>query len=240
MAYPTYPFRIAGDILLSIPSYGLWPHTRFNALFKFIARCIHMVDAIQAQAIVIQYCESGSPLPSAEKFAIQSCEFSKQGNCWVVYANSEDYVLHGRDEHCYIGVNAYLVDQESGSIEIVGSGQSVEQYLQDKEDLRNAGHCSYVLEPAFDKTDKSQLIHFRQALECSLQFALQMVSPENRGWLTGKLSALRDAQANLEKRGIPTRINLLPSAGGATEINPQVRHWDALKAVLKSKEDSLT
>ena len=199
-----------------------------------------MIDATQAQAIVLRHCEGGRPCADSERFAVQSCEFSERGNCWIVRANSEDYVLHDRVERCYVGVNAYLVDRQSGSLEIVGSGQSVEQYLQDKDDLRSAGNCSYVLEPTFDQTGKFEVIRFRQALECSLHFALQMIAPQNRGWLTGKLRVLKDAQALLERRGVPTKIGLQQSSVGAVEVDDRAWHWQALKAALKSKEGRFT
>lgn len=194
-----------------------------------------LIDAAQAQAIVLRLCEESGN----EKFAIQSCEFSARGNCWIVRANSADYVLHGRAEHCYVGVNAYLVDGQSGSIEIVGSGRSVEHYLQDKEDLRAAGGQSYVLGPAFDSANKAKVIRLRQAVACPSGLALQMLAPQNRAWLTGALQVLKDAQSMLETQDIPTQIILQPDPGRAVEIDHRVWHWEALKAVLKSKADSL-
>ena len=194
-----------------------------------------MLDAQQARSIVLRHCEGNSQSPERERFAIQSCELSEQGEYWIVRANSEDYVLHGRGEHCYVGVNAYLVEIESGKIETVGSGQSLEQYLRDKHDVRNAGSSSYVLKPVFEHTDKAAIIRLRQSLECSMQIALQLVSPEHRHWFTGKRRVLHDIQVLLERGGVATSICLEPEPGQAIEVDEHAWHEVAIKAALRGR-----
>lgn len=78
--------------------------------------------------MILRHSESDPLSPQYEKFALISCELSGDGDHWIVRVNSEDDVLHGRFERCYVGVNAYLVNVMSGEIETVGSAQSVETY----------------------------------------------------------------------------------------------------------------
>lgn len=147
-----------------------------------------MIDADQAKALVLRRCEASSH--QGDRFAIQSCELSEFGDYWVVRANSEDFVVRGIQECRYVGANAHLVHATSGEIETVGSGQSVEQYLGDKYDVMRAAGKHYVLTPNFDRSDKPGVIRLRQMFDCSLQTAVQMVSPESKFWLTGRKRTL--------------------------------------------------
>lgn len=189
-----------------------------------------MIDADHAKALVLRRSEAVSQ--GRERFAIQSCKLSEQGDYWVIRANSEDFVHHGIQERCYVGLNAHLVNTASGEIDTVGSGQSVEQYLGDKYDAARAGTKHYVLGPNFDKNDKASVIRLRQKLDCTLQRAMQLVSPESSCWLTGKRRTLGHAQALLLREGIQTSIRLQQSLGSAVEIDDSVWHWDLLKSAL--------
>jgi len=189
-----------------------------------------MIDAEQAQNFILRRCEASGE--GSERFAIQSCTLSKCGDYWIVRANSEDFVLRGMHERCYVGVNAHLVSTVSGEIETVGSSQSVDEYLRDKFDAAKAGPGHYVLGPDFGKNDKSDVIRLRQTLECSLQKAMQLVSPEFSCWLTGNRRMLSDARAMLQKEGISTSIRLLENTGSAVTIDSSIWHWTALKSAL--------
>lgn len=193
-----------------------------------------MIDADQAKALVLERSEAASQ--GRVRFAIQSCTLSAHGEYWVIRTNSEDFVLRGIQERCYVGVNAYLVNAASGEIETVGSGESVEQYLGDKYDAARAGTKHYVLGPDFNKNDKASVIRLRQKLECTLQRAMQLVSPESSYWFTGKRRTLGHAQALLQREGIQTKIQLRQSPGRAVEIGDSVWHWDLLKSALNRIE----
>ncbi|TPG93310.1 hypothetical protein EAH72_20475 [Pseudomonas caspiana] len=45
-----------------------------------------------------QYAGWSEVIP--ERFVIQSCELSANGDYWVIRSNSEDYVVHGMTEFC--------------------------------------------------------------------------------------------------------------------------------------------
>lgn len=190
-----------------------------------------VISAEQAQAIVLAGVRS---MP----WAIQSCHRSACGEYWVIRANSAAYVLYGQEEYCCVGVNAHLIHTVSGEKEIVGSGMSVEDYLADKRNVLAAGDQYYVLEPDFDRSDKSLVIHLRQKLECSLQMAMQMLSEPNRRWLTGSGRDLMGAQALLAREGIPTTVVLRDYVGPAVALRT-AWFWPQVQEALRRIEPRL-
>jgi len=172
-------------------------------------------------------------LDCGEAFAVQSSSLSAHGDYWIVRANSADYVLRGDASRCYVGVNAYLVDARTGEIEIVGSGQSVESYLRDKYDLREAAGRHYVLRADFARSDKHAIVRLRQVLECTPQRARQL-SEGACFWLTGTRGHLQDAQELLQQRDIATSIGLVDHAQDARPIDARTCNWDTLKKVLRA------
>jgi len=189
------------------------------------------ISAEQAQAIVLASFTS-------EPWAVESCRLSACGEYWVIGSNSAAYVLHGQAEHLHFGVNAQLVHTISGAREIVDSGMEVEDYLSDKRDGLAAGDRYYVLEPDFERTDKSLLIRLRQKLECSLQMAMQMLSEPNRRWLTGTRRALMDAQALLAREGVPTTVVLRDDVGPAVALRIAC-FWPQVQEALRRMEPRL-
>lgn len=209
----------AGDIAAQMPNFAVGSQAPLA------------VNADQAKAIVLRLCEA--PSPEGDRFAIQSCTLSAKGDYWIVRANSEDFVVRGMEERRYVGANAHLVNTTTGDVETVGSGISLEDYLQDKYDLAKAEGKHYVLGPEFDRSDKAAVVRLRQKLECSLQRAMQLASPDMRCWLTGKRRTLQHAQAMLRREGIAASIQLLADPGVAARIDDSVGHWNALKSTLQ-------
>lgn len=170
--------------------------------------------------------------PGCEHCAVESCTLTPLRDYWIVRANSAAYVLHGDLSKLYVGVNAYLVDTCTREIEIVGSGWSVDQYLQEKYDLREAAGRHYVLCAGFSAEDKKAIILLRQKLECSLQRARTLAQAESR-WVTGTRAALLTAQTLLRSQGVPTLITLVDDPLDARLIDRGAWHWDALKRALQ-------
>ncbi|NHZ34029.1 hypothetical protein [Massilia rubra] len=191
-----------------------------------------MISSDMAQAMVLRRSEGDPSSARYEKFAVQSCQLSRQGDYWIVCVNTAAYVLHGRAERCLVGANAHLVDVISGQIETVASCRPVEDYLQDKYDVRRAAGMHYMLTPAFDRTDKVAVIRIRQAFGCSMREAMKLASPEHHCWLTGPRRVLRWAQGELTLKNIVTDIILAPDAEDAVDIDDSIWHWDLLKARL--------
>lgn len=166
-----------------------------------------------------------------ERFAIQSCELSARRDYWVVRSNSEDYVLRGMTQYCYVGVNAHLVNVLSGATETVANCFSVEDYLQDKSGLLAAADSIYVLTPAFARDDKPAMINLRQKLQCTYPQVLGLLG-EQRQWLTGTRRHLQAVQRLLASQGIAANIELQPQASGAVCIGVETwRIEDALHAL---------
>ncbi len=171
-------------------------------------------------------------LDHREPFAVQSCALSDRKDFWIIRANSATYVLHGDASRCYVGVNAYLVDVDSGFIEIVGSGEDVSGYLQDKYDLREAEGRHYVLTADFPRSDPRAVMHLRQVLECSLQRARELAET-GRPWLTGKRRDLLRIEALFRERGVATAVRLVDQPLDARPVGGWVWFWDPIKTALK-------
>lgn len=187
-----------------------------------------MITSAAAQQLILDRLNDAE-----DKFCIQSCERTPNRDYWIITANSEDWVLHGRGERCYVGVNAYLVNVATGALEIVGSGQSWQQYLQDKYDIEAAGAARYVLAPAFEFHDKRAVINLRQRLDCSLQVVREILS-RDRAWFTGKLRVLKAAQKLLEERDIDSTIKLEQAPTQAAFLQDGRSDWETLKGMLRA------
>lgn len=192
------------------------------------------LTADQACAIVLALFDGAMRDGKPERFVIQNCELSANGDYWVIRCNSEDYVVHGMTEFCYVGVNAHLINVFTGEREMVVSCITVEEYLQDKYDLEAAAGKQYVLTPALDRADKPALINLRQKLQCTYPQTLALLTGQQRLWLTGTRMLLKNAQRLLGEQGITTQIELLPDASEAVVIGVETWHIEAvLKAVRK-------
>lgn len=177
-----------------------------------------MVTEEQARQLILAAGE-GTPL------VIMSCELSERGDFWVIVANTEDYVSHGKLEAMLLGVNAYLVHVGTGAITVVGSAQRWEDVIEGLHDLEVAAGQFYVLVSTGDQDDKRETIRLHQRLACSLRDARYLLSPAGQHWLTGTRRALAAAQALLHAQGIATEVVLRPDAGGAIVLESAEVTW---------------
>lgn len=194
------------------------------------------VCAQDAEAIVLElYNSSGRDHDGEpERYVIQSCELSPRGDYWIVRCNTEDCVVHNNFSRCLVGVNAHLVDVNSGEVSVVCSAMSVDDYLQDQYDLAMAAGNVYVLGPAFDRSNKAGLIHLRQKLQCTYAEVFALLADDRVHWLTGTARILRDAQRLLASQGIQTHVSVSPDAQGAVSVGVETWHVQAvLKAVKR-------
>ncbi|UDN34406.1 hypothetical protein [Proteus sp. NMG38-2] len=173
-----------------------------------------MITSQQAQDIVLNHCHSS---PCGEQFAIYFCELSPKQDFWIIRCNSERYVIYNQLEYCYVGVNAYLVDTSTGKIDIVGSGESVEDFLQDIYDAQTACGQFYLLRPTFSKENKISLLHLKQWIGCGYIYAINLLTI-NKNWFTGKRRYLQHMQTLLDKRDIKTEIILADNIDGIVVI----------------------
>lgn len=194
------------------------------------------IDRHQAEQIILEMLNRD---PQGERFVIGSCELSPRGDCWVITANSAAYLEEGDLGAMYVGVNAYLVDCENGGVEIVGSGEQVEDVLQDRYDRLDAGGRHYVLRCAIGRDDKPGLIRIHRVLGCSLTEARLLVSDSGRGWLLGRRRALQQAQSLLDEQGLEADIVLLNEPLTAVEIEEPPWNLSELRALLRKRLDAL-
>ncbi|WP_434728637.1 hypothetical protein [Pseudomonas soli] len=195
-----------------------------------------MLSAPQASAIVLDHLADvirmdGRP----ERFVVQSCERSAKGDYWVVRCNSEDCVVHGKTEYCYVGVNAYLVNAISGAFETVANCFTIEEYLHDKDDLEAAAGKTYVLAPSFSGDSKTAVIKLRQKLAYSYPHTLFLLAGAGRLWLKGIRRQLEHAQQILAIEGIATQIELHADPLDAVLIGPETWYIDAVFNALRRK-----
>lgn len=190
-----------------------------------------MISATQAQHIVLEACEA----EAGEAFAIASCRLATQGDYWIIGCNSARFVLHGDDSAYHVGVAAYLVDAHSGALEVVGSAQSCEEYLQDKRDLAAAGDGRYILQAGFGRADKVALIRLHQRLGLPLAHALQRTMDEQRHWFSGRRRILQQLQGRLDAEGIATELILHAGNSTAIPIEDGGLCWEALGRLLQRK-----
>ncbi|WP_260620607.1 hypothetical protein [Pseudomonas protegens] len=152
-----------------------------------------------------------------ERFVIQSCELCPLSAYWVISCNSADYVQHGVESSCYIGINAHLVNVQIGVVDAIGSAISVDDYLQDKYDQDAA------------------MGNLRQKLACTYPQVVALLSEQNKHWLAGSRRVLLLAQQQLCGQGVPSTISLVPETAGAIPLDGQLCHADAVLLALRRR-----
>lgn len=188
-----------------------------------------MINSQQAQDIVLNHCHSS---PCGERFAIYFCELSPKQDFWIIRCNTERYVIYNQLEHYYVGVNAYLVGTFTGKIDIVGSGESVEDFLQDIYDAQTAGSQFYLLHPTFSKENKIALLNLKQWLGCGYTDTIKLLTI-NRSWFTGKHRYLQHIQILLNKRNINTEIILVDKTESIVIIDNSTWFEEDIKKELR-------
>lgn len=168
-----------------------------------------MFDQIRAETILLESLNSSYLNGDREdKFVISSIKLSLNKDYWIITANSEAYVKHDDFSRCYVGVNAYLVNAKTGEIEIIGSCESVENYLQDKYDDIEAKGCLYVLGSGYKENDKKAIIKLHQILQCKLSDSRELIKGNKCIWFTGKKRVLSRVSDFFRTQGIETEIAL--------------------------------
>ncbi|WP_337135588.1 hypothetical protein [Proteus terrae] len=192
-----------------------------------------MITSQQARDIVLNHCHAS---PCDERFAIYFCELSAKQDFWIIRCNSERYVIYNQLEHCYVGVNAYLVDTYTGKIDIVGSGQNVEDFLQDIYDAQAAGSQFYLLRPIFSKENKIALLNLKQWLGYGYTDTVNLLTI-NKNWFTGKRRNLQHVQILLNKRDINTEIILADKTEGIVIIDNSTWFEEDIRKELRKVID---
>lgn len=94
-----------------------------------------MISEAQALQKVLSFVNSRDFVDFEEygdEFVVSSICLSERSDYWIVMANSRAWVEQGEFSKCYVGVSAYLINVKSGELEIVGSAETPEAFLQNK------------------------------------------------------------------------------------------------------------
>ncbi len=190
-----------------------------------------MYNETQAKEKVLELVNKPGRGHDEDEFVISSIRLSENRDYWVVHANSKAYVEFGDSSRCYVGVGAYMVDSITGQIEIVGSAESPEQFIQDKYDLKKANGKSYILTCNHDIKDKKAIVNIHQVFNCPLNKAKYLLR-ENRNWFSGKKRHLEQVQSFMNSKGIKTEIKLADLDSAIASINSEVIWWEAMEKII--------
>ncbi|XTD83138.1 hypothetical protein AB8849_08175 [Proteus vulgaris] len=125
------------------------------------------------------------------------------------------------------------MDTFTGKINIVSSGESVEDFLQEIYDTQTACGQFYLLRPTFSKENKISLLHLKQWIGCGYIDAINLLTI-NKNWFTGKRRYLQHIQILLDKRDIKTEIVLADKIDNIVVINNGTWFEEDIKKELRT------
>lgn len=131
-----------------------------------------------------------------------------------------------------VGINAHLVNTETGEIEIVGSGQSVDDYLQDKYDLHKASDQAYVLIPYINWKNNKKIIKLKQWLQCSYEDLKLLSKPQHLYGLTSYRRGLAAVQNYLLSKQITSEIKLMTQPINAMRLKNDIYYIEQCRQLL--------
>ena len=128
------------------------------------------------------------------------------------------------------------MDTYTGKIDIVGSGQNVEDFQQDIYDAQAAGSQFYLLRPIFSKENKIALLNLKQWLGYGYTDTVNLLTI-NKNWFTGKRRNLQHVQILLNKRDINTEIILADKTEGIVIIDNSTWFEEDIRKELRKVID---
>ncbi|MCP4703208.1 MAG: hypothetical protein GY865_01240 [candidate division Zixibacteria bacterium] len=155
------------------------------------------MNAKEARTILIDYLKTD---PNVEGLPeISSCELSENKQHWIIQIRT---LTESDHQDVFTGVGGYLIDNDSGEVEIVPSGGSIEDFLQDKKDKLTAGVNDYVLYPHPGQDLAHEILYLRQLAPISLEDARSLMFANESGWISGSMAELSLAREQLRAKGI--------------------------------------
>ena len=142
-----------------------------------------MYSEKEAKEKVLSFVNSPNSGENSDEFVISSIRLSPREDFWIVQANCRAYVEFGDLSKCYVGVGAYMLNAETGEIEIIGSAESPDNFLQDVYDERIAGNRFYALKCSHDLGDKRAIVNLHKMFNCPLVKAKELIR-SNQYWFT--------------------------------------------------------
>ena len=145
-----------------------------------------------------------------DNFVISHVSLDNTASYWVIGSNSEAFVKHGVFGKCYVGLQAHLVDVDTGEIHTVGSGQDLDEVIQDLLDEKIAGRGVWYIKPLDDADHKKQILNLRRFCTISMSDAKRIL--RHKSWFKGKKRELESSKVILKEFGVATEIILSEQA----------------------------
>lgn len=180
------------------------------------------ISAEKTKTMILDLYHHTNPHDSVEKYVIYYCELSPNKNYWIIRCNTEKAIIFQQFEYMLVGVNAHLVNTKTGEIEIVGRGQNIDDYLQDKYDLHKAGEQSYVLIPYINWKNSKKIIKLKQWLQCSYEDLKLLSKPQHLYGLTSYRRGLATIQNYLLSKQIISEIKLMTQPIAAMRLKNDI------------------
>ncbi|MAS93909.1 MAG: hypothetical protein CMO55_12010 [Verrucomicrobiales bacterium] len=185
-----------------------------------------MITRKQAISIVAEHWNK-SILQDGDEFHPSSVELPEECDFWVIHGNSKAYLVDGDHQRLAVGEGGYVVDADTGALEIAGSAQDVLDILQDCRDDKVANGKNYVLAGGTGSRAFHEISAFRKVFACGVHRAREMLKAPERYWFTGKRRLLVSYQAEFEALDIPSEVILLDDVSDVITINWSSRFkWD--------------
>jgi len=191
-----------------------------------------MYSEAQARKKVLDFVNSSGHNPNEDEFVISDIRLSENKDYWITSANSKAYIEQGDSSRCYVGASAYMLNTETGEIEIVGNAQSPETYLKDKYDIKLANGNKYILVCSHNPKDKKAIINIHQVFNCPLKHAMHLVRDKTT-WFTGIKRHLEEAKLLLETKDIMTEIQLTDTINDIPVIQNDIIWWEAMQKIIQ-------
>lgn len=178
-----------------------------------------MITRDDAVAIVATYWNETVETEDDE-FHPSSAELTPEGDYWCVSGNSKAWLIGGDQGRMAVGISGFIVDAETGALEVAGSAQDPADLLQDCRDDKIAAGRHYVLAGGTGSGSPDEVSALRDVFPIGMMRARQFLLPPERYWFIGKRRLLSDYQRQLSALGIPTELLLLDQPPEAIEV-----HW---------------
>ena len=185
-----------------------------------------MITHDEAVGIVADYWNKNVQ-KDGDEFQASSVELTEEGDFWLIHGNAKACVVDGDQMRMAVGISGFIVDSDTGTLEIAGSAQDPSDILQDCRDDKEAAGRHYVLAGGTGSGALEEVSALRGLFPIGMTRARQFLVPPERYWFIGKRRFLKNYQRELSALGMPTEIILLDQAPDAIEVHWRSRFsWD--------------
>lgn len=201
-----------------------------------------MITRDEALALAAKYWNE-TVERDGDEFHESSVELTSERDYWIIQGNTKAGLVGGDERRILIGISCFIIDSDSGTLEIVGSAQKTCDILQDCRDNKLAAGKHYVLSGGTGNGSLEEVSALRKIFPIGVSRARQFLLPPKRHWFTGKRRFLLEYKRELSHLGMPSEILLLDHAPQAIEVDWQSGFsfdLDRLAEITKEAEQAAT